>query len=134
MRRGALTAVVLVALWGAAVALAVDKDYDGHVTGAKNDKLSFTVVHKSGKDTKVKNVEIHRIGVDCDGGHQRITPTSGGDADIDSSGKFDFDEANVHLTGEVDGSQASGHLRVKGSFSGSSQNCDSGRVAWTAQH
>jgi hypothetical protein len=57
-----------------------------------------------------------------------------GSTPIDSSGKFDFDEGNVHLTGEVDGPKASGHLRVKGSFSGSSQNCDSGRVAWTAKH
>ena len=134
MRRLVIVAVLVASLVSAAIALAVNRDFQGHVTGHANDEITFTVVRQSGVDKKVKDVVIHRIGVECDGGHQRITPPISGTAPIDSGGGFTLDSGNTHFAGDVSGAQASGHLRVKGSFSGSSQNCDSGKVGWTASH
>ena len=135
MRRFAVCTAIATALLVTATAFAIDRDFAGHVDGHPNEDFTFTVVRKSGDDKKVKDVVIERIAVECDGGPQRITPPPlAGSASIDSSGKFKLVSGNSKFEGHVNGSQATGHLRVNGSFSGSSQNCDSDRVAWSADH
>src|SRR5204863_7142586 len=100
--------------------------------GPSSQTFSFDVVRKNGVDKRVKNVVIDRIAVDCDEGHERITPPpEAGSATIDSSGRFSLVGSYTRFSGRVEGSSAHGTMLVHGAFSGSSQNCDAGPVDWT---
>lgn len=134
MKRVAVIGVVAAVL-AVAPALAVVRSFSGNITGHPALSLDFDVIRHSGTDEKVKDLVINRIAVDCDKGHQRITPPgSYGPAPIDGSGHFKLVEPPVRFSGTVHASSAKGTLRVHGSFSGSSQNCDSGSVDWHASH
>jgi hypothetical protein len=146
-RRGALIAAVVAALAAPSALASPNTLFKGAVTADENSKLTFKVIKNENGKRRVDVPKMKQVNAICVSGPEEIDVTFGSikTARISKDGEFDFDNSGVddeghkyvaYVRGEISGKAASGNLRFQGPTAfkdGSTQNCDTGELKWTAE-
>jgi hypothetical protein len=131
-------AIAMLAVPGAA--LAASKVFRGGIDGDSQASLTLRITKAEG-ERQFKQLVVKDLRLACDGGtNARLrTASLAGLIPLDGRGRFraraETDSQVVKATGRVRGQRARGTVRVFGSINidGDPRDCDTGRVAWSAE-